>query len=114
MGYPKTPSIQIVPTLGLKSIHGTYFGLFGVLGFGFRIQRTCDLTLRVHVPIADSYRNCLLLLYIIIILYSNVVRFQGIVNSIEIVVHDGSSKWRLPTRVPKLSTLNPIGSQAIF
>ena len=30
--YPKTPSMQIVPTLGLKSINGTYFGLFGVLG----------------------------------------------------------------------------------
>ena len=29
---PKIPTIQIVPTWGLKSMNGTYFGPFGVLG----------------------------------------------------------------------------------
>ena len=32
--YPRDPSIQMIPTLALKSVNMSYIGLFGSLGVG--------------------------------------------------------------------------------
>ena len=52
--------MQIVPTLGLKSINGTYFGLFGVLGFrGLGVSPKPELS---QYPLIEEYtlnQNCL-------------------------------------------------------